>query len=183
MMKNLKILINTAFLLFSYCIVVAQTQTPTTQVLPDTSKMTYNQISQTGDLVVFPSNNQSKEQQKIDEFDCYLWAMETTGLDPLNLPKVEVEQVDKGPEGHAVAGAARGAAAGAAIGAITGDAGTGAAIGATAGAIRGRRAKRYGDQMEQQQNVANAAEQEKAMRDKFKKAFSACMEGKGYTVK
>jgi len=114
-------------------------QVPTTQALPDTSKMTYNQISQTGNLVVFPANNQSNQQQKEDEFDCYLWAMEQTGIDPLNLPKVEVE-VQSGPTGGAVRGAAGGAAAGAAIGAIAGDAGEGAAIGATVGAIRGRRA-------------------------------------------
>ena len=39
-------------------------QVPTTQVLPDTTKMTYNQISQTGGMVVFPSKDQSKQQQK-----------------------------------------------------------------------------------------------------------------------
>ncbi|WP_430817068.1 glycine zipper family protein [Carboxylicivirga sp. RSCT41] len=162
---------------------LAQTDVPTTQVLPDTAKMTYNQISQSGELVVFPSKGQDKHQQKNDEFECYLWALEQTGIDPLNLPKIEAEKVNKAPEGHAVAGAARGAAAGAAIGAIAGDAGKGAAIGATAGALRGRRAKVYGDQQEQQQNNAAAAAAEEEMKEKFKKAFAACMEGKGYTVK
>ena len=71
----------------------------------------------------------------------------------------------------------------AAIGAIAGDAGKGAAIGAVAGGLRGRRAKVVGDEMEQQQNDAAAAAQEKEMMDNFKKAFTACMEGKGYTVK
>ena len=67
---------------------LAQT-VPTTQVLPDTAKMTYNQISQTMKLYVFPAKNQSKQQQKVDEFECYKWAVEQSGIDLLNLPKVE----------------------------------------------------------------------------------------------
>lgn len=159
-----------------------QAQVPTTQSLPDTTKMTYNQISSTGGLIVFPSNKQSQKQQKTDEYDCYLWAMDQTGIDPLNLPKVEA-QVSTGPTGGAVRGAAGGAAAGAAIGAIAGDAGQGAAIGAVAGAMRGRRA---GQQVQAQQNAqskANADQANQEVVDRFKKAFSACMEGKGYTVK
>jgi len=134
-------------------------------------------------LYVFPSNDQNKEQQDADEFACYKWAKEQTGIDPINPPEVEAEQVDRSADGTAVRGAARGAAAGAAIGAIAGDAGKGAAIGAVAGGLRGRRAKVVGDEMEQQQNDAAAAAQEKEMMDNFKKAFTACMEGKGYTVK
>jgi len=37
--------------------------------------------------------------------------------------------------------------------------------------------------MEQQQNNAAAEAQKNEMMEGFKKAFSACMEGKGYTVK
>ncbi|HEY6506356.1 MAG TPA: hypothetical protein VIZ28_20415, partial [Chitinophagaceae bacterium] len=39
--------------------------------LPDTSKMTYNQISTKLGLYVFPAKGQSQQQQKIDEFECY----------------------------------------------------------------------------------------------------------------
>lgn len=134
-------------------------------------------------LYVFPSNEQNPETQDADELACYKWAMEQTGYDPINPPQVQAQQVDRSPDGTAIAGAARGAAAGAAIGAITGDAGEGAAIGATVGALRGRRAKVVGDQMEQQHNNAAAEAQKKEMIEGFKKAFSACMEGKGYTVK
>jgi hypothetical protein len=49
--------------------------------------------------------------------------------------------------------------------------------------VAGRRAKKVGDYQEQEQNVQVAAAQEQAMMDSFKKAFSACLEGKGYTVK
>ena len=134
-------------------------------------------------LYVFPSEDQNSEQQEMDEYKCYKWAKEQTGVDPINPPEVQAEQVDRSVDGTAVKGAAVGAAGGAAIGAIAGDAGKGAAIGAVVGGVRGRRAKVVGDKMEQQQNNQAAAASEKELMDNFIKAFSACMEGKGYTVK
>jgi hypothetical protein len=134
-------------------------------------------------LYVFPSNDQTKEQQDTDEMACYRWAKEQSGVDPMNPPEVQAAQVDRSADGSAVVGAAGGAAAGAAIGAIAGDAGQGAAIGAVVGGLRGRRAKVAGDQRQQQANNAAAAAASEELMNNFKKAFSACMEGKGYTVK
>jgi hypothetical protein len=160
----------------------AKAQVPTTQVLPDTAKMTYNQISKSLELFLYPTKEQNQQQQKVDEFECYKWAMEQSGVDPLNLPKVEVP-VESGPTGAAVGGAARGALAGAAIGAIAGDAGKGAAIGATAGGMRGVRKGRQGQAQQNQQAQANATATEEGTKNTFIKAFSVCIEGKGYTVK
>ncbi|MDW7690697.1 glycine zipper domain-containing protein [Flammeovirgaceae bacterium SG7u.111] len=134
-------------------------------------------------LFIFPTKNQDAATQDADELACYKWAMEQTGVDPINPPQIQAEQVDRSADGSAIVGSARGAAAGAAIGAIAGDTGKGAAIGAVAGAMRGRRAKAYGDAKQQQQNTQAAAATEKELMDNFKKAYSACMEGKGYTVK
>lgn len=134
-------------------------------------------------LYVFPSNDQSKEQQDADEMACYRWAKEQSGVDPMNPPDVQAAQVDRSVDGTAVRGAAGGAAAGAAIGAIAGDAGQGAAIGAVVGGLRGRRAKVVGDERQQQANNAAASAKQEELMTNFKKAFSACMEGKGYTVK
>jgi len=156
---------------------------PTTKVMPDTAKMTYNQISQQMNLYVYPSGGQTQQQQKVDEFECYKWAVEQSGIDPLNLPKMEAPPVQTGPTGGAVKGAAKGAVAGAAIGAITGDAGTGAAVGATAGAMAGRRAGKKAQAQQNQQAQASAAASEQAMKDSFAKAFTVCIEGKGYTIK
>lgn len=158
-------------------------QTPTTQQLPDTSKMTYNQISQQMGLFVYPSSGQSNQQQKEDEFECYNWAVQQSGIDPLNLPKVEAAPVQAGPTGGGVKGAAKGAAAGAAIGAITGDAGDGAAVGAIVGGLSGRRAGKQAQGQQNQQAQANAGAAEQEMKDTFTKAFSVCIEGKGYTIK
>src|SRR5690349_6408360 len=133
--------------------------------LPDTSKMTYNQISNGLKLIVFPSKGQSQQQQKVDEFECYKWSIQQTGIDPLNLPKVEAAPEETGPTGGAVRGAARGAAAGVAIGAIAGDAGTGAAIGAVAGGLAGRRAGKQAQAQKNQQNQANAAATEQEIKN------------------
>jgi hypothetical protein len=151
--------------------------------LPDTSKMKYNQISSSLKLYVFPAKKQSQQQQKKDEFDCYKWAMDQSGYDPMNPPKVEAAPAQTGPTGGAVKGGAKGAAAGVAIGAVAGDAGKGAAIGATAGAIAGRRQGKQAQKQQNQQSQANAANAEQDMKNSFIKGFSACIEGKGYTIK
>jgi hypothetical protein len=156
-------------------------QTPPS--LPDTSKMTYNQLSAGLGLYVYPAKGQSQQKQKKDEFECYKWAMEQSGIDPLNPPKVEAAPAQTGPTGGAVKGAAKGAAAGVAIGAIAGDAGEGAAIGAVAGGLAGRRQGKQAQQQQNQQAQATAANTQQAMKDSFVKGFSACLEGKGYTIK
>jgi hypothetical protein len=135
------------------------------------------------DLYVFPAKDQSPDQQSKEENECYTWAINQSGVDPLNMPEVQAEQVQSGPTGAAVVGSARGAATGAAIGAIAGDAGKGAAIGAVGGAVRGHRAGRRGKAIVQAGNNQEAAQTQANMINSFKKAYSACLEGKGYTVK
>lgn len=158
----------------------AQTTPP---MILDTASLKYNQISSAQGLYAFPSKGQSQSQQKKDEYECYTWASQQTGLDPLNLPKVEAAPVQSGPTGAGVGGAAKGAAAGAAIGAITGDAGEGAAVGAVVGGVAGRRKGKEAQANANEQAQADVAAQEQGMKDEFKKAFSVCFEGKGYTIK
>ena len=175
-----RIILVFVILFFSISLFAQQAAPP---ALPDTAKMTYNQISQGLKLLVYPSKGQSKQQQKEDEFECYKWAVEQSGIDPLNLPKVEAPPPQTGPTGGAVKGAAKGAAAGAAIGAITGDAGEGAAVGAIVGGLAGRKQGKQAQAQQNQQAQANASAAEQEMKDTFKKAFSVCIEGKGYTIK
>jgi len=142
-----------------------------------------NGIAKSLGLYVFPSKDQDKATQEADEMACFKWAKEQTGYDPLNPTQVVGATVDKSANGSAVRGSARGAAGGAAIGAIAGDTGKGAAIGATVGAVRGRRSKVVGDAKQQQANDQGAAAVSKELENDYKKAFSVCMEGKGYTIK
>ena len=140
-------------------------------------------LSKSLGVYVFPANNQDQATQDADESECYKWAINQTGYDPLNPTVVQGAEVDTSADGSMVKGSARGAAGGAAIGAIAGDAGKGAAIGATAGAVRGRRAKKAGDAQQQQANDQGAAAVSADLANDYNKAFSVCMEGKGYTVK
>jgi hypothetical protein len=134
---------------------------------------------------VFPAKDQTSGQQSTDEQACYGWAKSKTGIDPAHITAAQPadSQASNSGGGERARGAARGAAGGALVGAVAGDAGTGAAVGATVGAISGgaakRRAKKDAAAQQEQQAQASIAQQ----KDTYNKAFSACMEGKGYTVK
>lgn len=141
-------------------------------------------------LYVFPAKGQTPDQQKQDESACYAWANEQSGIDPTKVSantdsakKAGAAQADSATAGAGVRGAAGGAAGGAVVGGIAGDAGEGAAIGAVVGVARGRKAKKQAKKQAEQQAVQQANAQAAATKDSFKKAYSACIEGKGYTVK
>ncbi len=140
-------------------------------------------ISQSLGLYVFPAKDQNAATQEADETACFKWAKEQSGYDPMNPTVYKGAEVDRSADGSMVRGGAIGAAGGAAIGAIAGDAGKGAAIGAIVGGIRGRRSKVVGDEMEQQANNQAASQATQAAAKDYNKAFTVCMEGKGYTVK
>ena len=134
-------------------------------------------------LHAFPAKDQTPQQQQSDEFACYSWAKQDSGFDPIAAgSNAAASGYSAPPVGLGIGGAAVGAAGGVALGAIAGDAGKGAAIGATAGGIRGRMVQRRAQAQAQQQAQAKSQTQ-KAGLENFKRAFSACMEGKGYSVK
>lgn len=134
-------------------------------------------------VYVFPAKEQKPEQQTTDEQACYTWAVQQSGVDPLNMTATKPESVATGADGSAVKGAAKGAVAGVAIGAIAGDAGKGAAIGAAAGGMAGVSGKKKKEAQKQEKAKQEAAAADKAKVESFKKAYSACLEGKGYSVK
>ena len=126
-------------------------------------------------IAVYPSKGQSGDVQAADETNCYKWSQQQTGIDPAVPPKQQPQAA--APDGSRMKGAARGAMKGAAVGEVANDdAGKGAAVGAAAGAVRGKQQSRKAKAAEQSQAAA-------AQKDTFKRAFSACMEGKGYSVK
>ena len=130
--------------------------------------------------IVFPAKGQSKDQTEKDKYSCYSWAKGQTGFDPMQVPTATSAPPKQ--KGGAVRGAAGGAAAGAVVGAIAGDAGKGAAIGAASGGIVGGARKRQSQKEQEQWAQEQAAGYDKR-RGEYNRAWSACMEGKGYTVK
>src|SRR5215831_6002329 len=131
--------------------------------------------------VIYPAKGQSAQQQSQDDAQCYAWARQSTGIDPAVVASSPPPQ-QTGPAvggGQRLGGAARGAAGGAAIGAIAGDAGKGAAAGAVVGTMAGGRRAR---QQQAAQNEQAQAQQQGAMQTYYR-AYGACMEGRGYTIK
>jgi hypothetical protein len=129
-------------------------------------------------LMVYPAQGQSAEQQAQDQSECATWARGQTGFSPGTGPA----QVSGGPQGgEMIGGAARGAALGAVGGAIAGSAGKGAAIGAGVGAAGGL-LNRFGASRQQEQAQQQANAQYEAGVQDYNRALAACLEGRGYTV-
>lgn len=113
--------------------------------------------------VAYPAKGQTPEQQQRDANECQQWAKQQTGYDPAT-------ETAKGAGVGAVVGAIGGAAAGAAIGAATGTgAGRGAAVGAVVGGVGGA--------------AGGGAYQYSKTKDGYERAYAACMQGRGYTVR
>ena len=137
--------------------------------------------------IIYPNKGQTAEQMEQDTFQCYNWAKQQTGFDPMQVPTASTPPPQQqAPQGGVVRGGARGAALGAVGGAIAGDTGKGAAIGAATGAMVGgmRRRDQQRQQQQQQQNWAQQEAQKYAQqRSEYDRAYAACLEGRGYTVK
>lgn len=142
------------------------------------------------DQFIYPAKGQSPQQQEKDRYECYSWAKTNSGFDPMAVPRASTPAPKTGQAsvaGSAVTGAAGGAAVGAAVGAIAGGkAGKGAAMGAAGGGMLN--AMGAAGQNKQASNQRRDWERREAgnymaNRDKYDRAFGACMEGRGYTVK
>lgn len=153
---------------------------PTVAPLPDTR------------VYVYPTAGQSDVQLDRDRYECHLWAVRQSGFDPSvaqAAPHQRVEVVAMPPPGtDTVTGAATGAILGAAVSRPQ-EAGGGALIGAVAGAMLGAvsdsaRAQQAADT--QRRIDARYDRQDYALDQRasnYRRALSACLQGRMYTVK
>lgn len=141
----------------------------------------------------YPSQGQSPDRQDRDKYECNGWAVKQSGFDPSlpNVPphlQIQVAAVEP-PVGT---GVAVGAVAGAALGAAVSrpwESGQGALVGAIAGALIGGIADSA--RLEQQRAAAaNGADTTNSraallehMASNYRRAMTACLEGRGYTVR
>jgi hypothetical protein len=112
--------------------------------------------------VAYPAKGQTAQQQQADSDSCVNWAKQQSGYDP-------AVDTAKGAGVGLLVGAVAGAAAGAAIGAAAGNAGKGAAIGAAVGGVGGA--------------ATGGGYQYATSREGYDKAYSVCMQGRGYSVR
>lgn len=138
----------------------------------------------------YPSQGQTAEQQDRDKFECHNWAVTQSGFDPSapsTPPHLHVHAIEGPAPGS---GVAVGAATGAVLGAVVSDpweAGKGAVLGALAGAVIGGIAESAATQQARERSVASprdlhAARLEDQARN-YRRAMSACLDGRGYNVR
>ena len=145
------------------------------------------------DFMIYPAKGQSQDQLEKDKFECYSWAKGQTGFDPMEMPKATAppptKQATSSTAGGAVKGGVGGGLLGAGVGAIAGGkkgAKKGALIGGlsggTIGGVRSSSQQKQ-DRKAQKQWEKQQTNQYMQKRDTYNRAYSACLEGKGYTVK
>ena len=142
------------------------------------------------DPIVYPAKGQNEDQIEKDKYQCYSWAKQQTGFDPMKVPTTTSAPPAKEEQ---VWGAGKSGVAGGATGAIVGGiakgkkgAVRGGLIGAGAGALIG--GVRSSNQRNREEQKRKEWEQKEAnnyvrARNEYNRAFGACMEGRGYSVK
>ena len=135
------------------------------------------------EFMVFPNEGQSAEQQQEDEFFCYGWSRDQSGFDPMAPPTATQPPPQESSSSGSVG---KGLVAGAAVGAVAGsssrDTRKGALAGATVGGMRRADQKQKDKQARQQWEQEQAAIYQES-RNRYNRAYAACMEGKNYTVR
>ena len=135
------------------------------------------------ELMIFPNVDQTPEKQEQDKFACYSWAKDQSDFDPMAPPTAtEPPPQQQAKKGGAGRGLVRGAAVGQIVGGDSDSTAKGAAAGAAVGGMRRRDQKRKEEvarqQWEQEQQQIYAEN-----RNRYNRAYSACLEGKDYTVR
>ena len=139
----------------------------------------------------YPAKGQSAAQQDRDRYECYRWAVKQSGFDPSAPQLAPHQRIQVTPSPAPGTSTAIGAATGALLGAVVSPparAAEGAAVGAITGAVIGSAsdAARQ-EQAEQAQRRIDQSEAQRQARleqqaAKYRRAMTACLEGRGYTV-
>lgn len=137
-------------------------------------------------IFVYPSNGQSAEQTDRDRYECHVWAVQQTGVDP-SRDTNPYERVVVQPANPPGAGTAVGAIGGAILGALIagpGNAGAGLLIGGATGAIVGTASDASAQQQayQTQEQINQSMATGRARADSYRRALGTCLQGRGYTI-
>jgi hypothetical protein len=138
-------------------------------------------------VFVYPANGQSAEQTDRDRYECHVWAVEQTGVDPSRADASAYERVIVQPANPPGAGTVAGAIGGAILGSIIAgprNAGAGLIIGGATGAVVGSAsdASAEAQARQTQAQINQSAATGRARADSYRRAIGACLTGRGYTV-
>jgi hypothetical protein len=138
-------------------------------------------------VFVYPANGQSAEQTDRDRYECHVWAVQQTGVDPSRSDANPYARVIVQPANPPGTGTAVGLIGGAILGSIIAgprNAGAGLVLGGATGAIIGSasdaQAQAQAQQTQAQINQSQAAG--RAQADSYRRAIGACLQGRGYTI-
>ena len=137
-------------------------------------------------MYFYPELSQGEAQQDRDRYECYRWATRETGFDPGMTPVREAPVARRGPPAPDGAEVAGGAITGAVVGSVLSSPrsmGEGAIIGAIFGAIVGAAASDARQRAQSQSYDAAEVERTSRPMGNFRRAMTACMEGRGYRVR
>ena len=137
------------------------------------------QTSYGSDVIIYPANGQDATQQNKDEGECFIWARDETGIDPM-AQQAAAPTASQQKAGGALGGALRGAAIGGIVDGSDG-AKTGAGVGAAMGLMR-QNSRNRAAQQQQQQQAQQAQSINAQNHTTFNKAYGVCLSGKGYAV-
>jgi len=139
------------------------------------------------DVYAYPLRGQPPQQQDRDHYECSIWATQQTGFDPSAPgvpPQHQVHVVSGPPPGS---GTAAGALTGAVLGAVIGGPfhGPGPAL---AGAVVGGAIGTAAEQSARQSQTVTVTDQRAAAQiqqraSNYRRALSACLDARGYSVK
>ena len=105
------------------------------------------------ELIIFPAEGQSNEQMEQDKYSCYQWAKQQTGFDPMEVPKATAPPPKEEPKKGGLVGGAR------------------------------RQSQKREQQHKEEQWAQEQGANYQQRRNTYNRAYAACLEGKGYTVK
>jgi hypothetical protein len=168
-------------LLLSGCVIAPSSTTHRTPPPPPVQ-------SSTEPMYFYPERGQSEGQQDRDRYDCYRWAARETGSDPGMQPVQRNAAPAPEPVQRDGSGAVVGAVTGAVIGGMMSSHRQplpGMVMGAIFGGMLGAAADESRTrQVERQQDYGRRDwEQRQGPSNNFRRAMSACMAGRGYTVR
>jgi hypothetical protein len=138
-------------------------------------------------LYVYPANGQTPEQTDRDRYECHVWAVQQTGVDPSRADASPYERVVVQPANPPGSGTVAGLIGGAIIGSIIAGpraAGAGLIIGGATGAVIGSAAdaNAQAQAAQTQTQINESIDAAHARADTYRRAIGACLQGRGYTV-
>jgi hypothetical protein len=164
---------------------------PPPRYIPQVSAPAAVQTAAPAQVYAYPAQGQDTQRARRDRYECHNWAVSQSRYDPSSMPAPRMAYYEA-PAPADYESTAVLAITGAAMGAVVANprnAGTGAAVGAVIGGLLGAASDSARQEDAQRQadarNTAASRQynQDSQRTDDYRRALSACLEGRGYNIR